>query len=296
MIVLGKIAGGVLGFKFASWFHGDISAFVIAGVLMGHVADAVVHTKIQKFKAEKYWKRRAQAESNRLFFQSLFAMLGKLVVADGPVTDDENKAVEKIINEVLKLPRKGKKEALQLFRFGQVSHTSFQYEAARFYEVFKEKPESLENTLAILFMLATSDGRLKVSEESLIRSAAMVFNFPETSYLALRRRFSSGDPNGSYQGSSGYGQQSSGNGGYQSSGRGASPSAPKQESSYEILGCSPSDPESVIKQRYRKLVSDYHPDKIVSKDLPEEFMKFANEKFKSIQQAYEQIKAERGFH
>ena len=64
---------------------------------------------------------------------------------------------------------------------------------------------------------------------------------------------------------------------------------------YSVLGCSRSDTVPVIKQNYRKLVSDYHPDKIVSKNLPEDFTKFANEKFKSIQEAYEAVKAEKGF-
>lgn len=297
MILFGKLGGAILGYKIATWFHGDVPAFCIGGILMGHVADAVVQTKIEKWKATRYWQKVAQAESNRLFFQSLFSMLGKLVVVDGPVNDEENASFEKIVNEVLRLPRKAKKEALQIFRFGQVSQTSFQYEAARYYEVFKEKPDSLENTLAILFVLATSDGKLKVSEENLIRSAAMVFNFPEASYLNIRRKFTGAEPRQSEYGENGKQSQGRSSGSKSQEGKANGAQAfGSSFNSYEILGCSPSDPESVIKQKYRKLVSDYHPDKIVSKDLPEDFLKFANEKFKTIQQAYEQIKAERGFH
>ena len=51
-----------------------------------------------------------------------------------------------------------------------------------------------------------------------------------------------------------------------------------------------------IKKQYRKLVSEYHPDKIASKGLPEEFTKFANDKFREIKEAYEAIKEERGFN
>ena len=63
-----------------------------------------------------------------------------------------------------------------------------------------------------------------------------------------------------------------------------------------MLGCSKTDSETDIKKQYRKLVSEYHPDKIVSKDLPPDFVEFAHKKFRDIQVAYETVKRERGFH
>ena len=51
---------------------------------------------------------------------------------------------------------------------------------------------------------------------------------------------------------------------------------------YEILGCSPTDTHKAIKERYRKLIAEYHPDKIISKGLPENFIKFADELTKHI--------------
>jgi DnaJ like chaperone protein len=50
-----------------------------------------------------------------------------------------------------------------------------------------------------------------------------------------------------------------------------------------------------IKKQYRKLASEYHPDKIAAKGLPEEFITFANDKFRSIQEAYDALRKERGF-
>ena len=44
-----------------------------------------------------------------------------------------------------------------------------------------------------------------------------------------------------------------------------------------------------VKKAYRKLVSEYHPDKVVSKGLPDDFIKFAEEKFREINEAYEAI-------
>jgi DnaJ like chaperone protein len=52
--------------------------------------------------------------------------------------------------------------------------------------------------------------------------------------------------------------------------------------------------DAEIKKRYRELVQAYHPDKISSKGLPDEFVQLAHEKFREIQSAYEEIKKERG--
>ena len=38
---------------------------------------------------------------------------------------------------------------------------------------------------------------------------------------------------------------------------------------------------------------EYHPDRVISKGLPEEFTKFANKKFQEIHEAYEKVMQER---
>ena len=42
-------------------------------------------------------------------------------------------------------------------------------------------------------------------------------------------------------------------------------------------------------------MNQHHPDKLVSRGLPEEMIKLANEKTQEIKAAYEQIKKQRGF-
>jgi hypothetical protein len=63
---------------------------------------------------------------------------------------------------------------------------------------------------------------------------------------------------------------------------------------YEILKCNPTDPDDRIKRQYRRLVQEYHPDRIASLDLPPEFNQLAHDRFREITQAYEVIKKERG--
>jgi DnaJ like chaperone protein len=62
---------------------------------------------------------------------------------------------------------------------------------------------------------------------------------------------------------------------------------------WKILGLSPEADVEQIKSAYRQLSLQNHPDKVAN--LGPEFVKVAEERFKAIQQAYEEIRRERGF-
>ena len=64
---------------------------------------------------------------------------------------------------------------------------------------------------------------------------------------------------------------------------------------FKTLNCTPQSSNEEIKSNYKKLVKDFHPDRIISKGLPEEFMDFATKRFREIQEAYDKIKQERNF-
>ena len=61
---------------------------------------------------------------------------------------------------------------------------------------------------------------------------------------------------------------------------------------YKILEIEKSATDDAVKKAYRKMVKKYHPDKL--RDLGDEHLKGAKEKFQKIQDAYEKIKNERG--
>jgi len=66
---------------------------------------------------------------------------------------------------------------------------------------------------------------------------------------------------------------------------------PNTKAAYQILGLDTNANDSEIKMAYRKMATKYHPDKVLH--LGDEFSKIAEEKFKSINDAYQQIKKER---
>ncbi|MBA7577482.1 Co-chaperone protein DjlA [subsurface metagenome] len=64
-------------------------------------------------------------------------------------------------------------------------------------------------------------------------------------------------------------------------------------SAYQILEVEPVAPRDEVKKAYRRMANKYHPDKV--SHLGKEFLAVAEEKFKAINDAYQQIKQERGW-
>ncbi|MBI3500191.1 MAG: TerB family tellurite resistance protein [Bacteroidetes bacterium] len=66
------------------------------------------------------------------------------------------------------------------------------------------------------------------------------------------------------------------------------------ESDYKILEIEKNSTEAEIKKAYRKMANKFHPDKVASEG--EEVQRAATEKFKKVQEAYENIKKQRGIN
>ncbi len=64
---------------------------------------------------------------------------------------------------------------------------------------------------------------------------------------------------------------------------------------YEILGVKEGERAEVVKKSYRKLISKYHPDKLIAKNATTQQINDATEKAQRIRAAYERIKKVRGF-
>jgi len=128
----------------------------------------------------------------------------------------------------------------------------------------------------MLLNAALADGSLNASEELILQRACTLLHIPANVYAAMRRA----RDGGAQPESGGYRQ------------------VPRQvhsiEQDYASLGLTPDASEQDIKRAYRKLVSQYHPDKLVSQGLPEEMMELSRRRVREINAAYDRIKASRG--
>ncbi len=193
------------------------------------------------------------------FFVAAFSMIAKLAKADGRVSEEEIVAVENFMVHDLNLDPASRRLAMNIFHAAIESQDNFNDFAAQFYSLFRNQYQMLDLMIDILLRVSVADGTLSQSEEKLILSAVRIFNFSDEKYNKLKSKY-----------------------------------IKDFEKYYAILECNSNDSNEHIKKQYRKLVSEYHPDKIASKGLPEEFTKFANDKFREIKEAYDMIKKERG--
>ena len=244
------------------WFGkvvGGTIGFALAGPL-GAMAGAVFGHAFDKNGSHQEHRYLSSGETAQLtFFVGAFSMLAKLVRSDGRIEKEEIDTIEKFMAEDLNLAPESRQYARNIFQTALHSHESFEDFAVQFYNQFRYQPQFLELMIDIMLRVAVSDAAVNDNEEKIIQSAAHIFNFTDERYGSLRSKYVS-----------------------------------DAEKYYAVLNAGNTDTDDHIKQQYRKLAQDYHPDKIVSKGLPEEFVKFAHDKFRDIQEAYDAIKKERG--
>ncbi len=66
------------------------------------------------------------------------------------------------------------------------------------------------------------------------------------------------------------------------------------DSAYKILEITPDATDDEVKKAYRQMAIKYHPDKVST--LGDDVQKAANEKFQQLNNAYEQVKKQRGMN
>ena len=74
----------------------------------------------------------------------------------------------------------------------------------------------------------------------------------------------------------------------------ATPDTRSLADAYAALGVEESTSDRDVKQAWRRLMSQYHPDKLIAEGMPEDMVKMATERTQDIQNAWEQVRKARG--
>jgi len=233
------------------------------------------------------------------FFVQLFSLLAAFARADGQITREEREIVSKIVRRDLRMGTGAARQALAYFdREGQNPQV-FSQTAEKLASLVAFNPGILGTVYQMLLRLAEANQGMSQQQEDLLEEAEVIFRLDQSysssysgSYSGSYSDSYSDSYSGNYSGNYSDGAQSSR--GYGSYGTAQQASARKLKQAYETLGLSSQASKSEIKKRYRELVKKYHPDRIIAKDLPEEFVKTAQKKFAEIQSAYETIMEQYG--
>ena len=230
---------------------GGMIGFTFLGPL-GALIGSVVGSRMGRNSVRR--KNPNNFDHQVAFFAALFACLAKIAKADGQVTKEEINKIEDFITQKFNLDGEQRNFAINIFQKAKDDNVSFDAYAKQLASLLKRSPNSLMIFYELLFELAMADGELHPNEEKLLKRVPRIFGFNDGLYNKLFQK---------------YGM--------------------KTQNFYEVLGVSKQMNFDEIRKIYLKKRREFHPDKLISKGLPEELIEKAKEKFIEIQEAYEEL-------
>ena len=254
----GKIIGGVIGL-----FRGGIVGAVV-GALLGHLVDRFLAGIL------------SVGATRKAFFDALFGSLGALAKADGQVTRAEIQMVESLMQQ-MRISGEDRQRAIRLFNQGKQADFDLDAALQPFVQLSVVRQDLRQMFLQILVEAAFSSGALSQAEQALLVRVAGVLRIPGPVLSAMLAARGAGGAR------------------HDRAAGGPARALAGLEQAYAHLGLTGEASDAEVKRAYRKLVSQYHPDKLVSHGLPEEMMEVAKTRVREINTAYDRIKQARGF-
>lgn len=200
---------------------------------------------------------RDSGDSSIVFTIALIALSAKMAKADGVVTADEVRAFERLF----RVAPEEHANVRRVFEMAQRDTAGFEVYARQIARLFADNPAILEDILDGLFEIAKADGVLHPGEAQFLERVAEIFGFAPNEFRRVR----------------------------------ASHFEPDAADPYVVLGVDYDAGEDEIKRTYRRLVRENHPDSLIARGVPEEFIRLANDKLAAINNAYDRVRRERGF-
>lgn len=252
MGLIGKLLGGIFGYM----------AFGVFGALLG----IYIGHKFDSGMAHNPFDPERQQRIKKTFFKSTFAIMGHIAKADGQVSQEEIQMAQRVMAQ-MELSAEMKKDAIAEFNRGKSAGFDLDVELNEFKQACQRQKNLVRMFIEVQLQAAFADGVLDDSEDKILVHICGQLGIPNFAYEQLKRMMGASQRRGTHQ---------------------QSKSTP--EEAYAILGVSESATDAEVKKAYRRLISQHHPDKLVSKGLPDEMMKIAKEKTQQITEAYDTVR------
>ena len=227
-----------------------------AGLAIGGPIGALLGGVAGHYVIDRDQEQEGPAENQVAFTVGVIALGAKMAKADGIVTLDEVNAFK----EVFKVPEGEMRNVARVFNLAKQDVAGFEAYAEQLAAMFKGNRKLLEDVLEGLFHIAKADETLHPREEEFLQQVAKRFGISDTEFSYIKARHV----------------------------------VVAKRNPYDVLGINPSIGNDELKSHYRKLITENHPDKLMARGVPKEFVAIATDKVAVINEAYGQIAKERG--
>ncbi len=259
MAIAGKLIGALIG-SIAGPFG------TIFGGLIGHLFDRAVEDRRllgaasrPRFAEAQGWRQDPVSQAQVNFLTCLSGLSISVADADGRVKVSHVEAMKSFFRQNFTFPSVDQELIQRLIDEMYRNRERIDVQGLCAYYAAVSTYEGRVLLLRLLFQIARADAQgISRAEEELIRRITRLLGMGEQVFRQVRAEF------------------------VREAGR-----------AWEILGLSPDAGVEEIKLAYRQLTLQNHPDKVAN--LGPEFVRVAEEKFKAIQEAYEEIRREKGF-
>ena len=293
-VVWGKLLGGAFGFLVG----GPIGA--VLGAALGHTFDRGVQLQLEHDGSVGAGVGTSEplspgdAERVRMsFFTATFAVLGHVAKSDGRVDESEIALAESVMTR-MSLDAELRKVAISLFEQGKRKDFELEPLVVQFREECARRTSLYRVFLEIQMQGALADGYMAPQEERVLREIGLLLGFGEVAFRQLELLVRLGMGLGERPGAGAADGSDGARAGRRDGARGA-PARVTLADAYAVLGVAREDDRETVKRAYRRLMSQHHPDKLVSKGLPEEMIRVATDKTQKIREAWERIRESRGW-
>ncbi|MEM9438272.1 MAG: molecular chaperone DjiA [Pseudomonadota bacterium] len=219
--------------------------------IWSRIADALSALGQGQGLSEVFERLRTPPERTVGFTIAVIALGAKMAKADGHVTRDEVTA----FREVFHIPAADEQNAARLFNMARTDVAGFDSYATRIKAMFGEEMGTLNELMEGLFHIALADGEYHPSEDDFLHQVAQIFGLEERDFRSMRARYvADADPD-----------------------------------PYDVLGLSPDATQEEARARWRELVRETHPDRLMARGVPEEAVKIAEKRMIAINRAWEEI-------
>lgn len=193
----------------------------------------------------------AETRKKVAFSIAMIALSAKMAKADGIVTQNEIRAFHKIFS----VPQEERAHVARLYDLAKQDVAGFESYARQLARLCSEGQTDchlLEDILDGLFHIATADGYVHEKEMAFLARVAQIFGFEDSVFEQISLRHVKGGD--------------------------ADP--------FAILGLPRETSFDDARKRYRALVKEHHPDRLIAEGLPLEFITIANARLASINSAW----------